>query len=187
MQIVYNTFTDDLDYVGTGSGPASDDYHVARFIVGAGGAADGANYTTLALAYAAAVSAGGNQTIFLQPGTYNIGTQVLTAGINIAAFDCDALTPNVTINGKMTANITGNVSFSGINFTNATDNILSVSGSGVCKFQFAGCFINVSGNAPAFLNTNANAVFQFNGCMGDISGTDTYFDMTGGGVARSSS
>lgn len=183
MQIVYNTFTDDFDYVGTGSGPSTDDFHVARFIVSAGGATDGANYTTLALAYAAAVSAGGRQTIFLQPGTYNIGTQALSPNINIAAFDCDALTPNVTINGKMTANITGNCSFSGINFLNNTDNILSISGSGTCNFKFTECFINVSGNAPAFLNTNANAGIQVFSSKGDISGTDTYFDMTGGGLS----
>jgi hypothetical protein len=82
----------------------------------------------------------------------------------------------------MTANITGTCSFSGINFTNATDNILSISGSGTSLFKFSECVINVAGNAPAFLNTNANAGVQVFSCKGDISGTDTYFDMTGGGV-----
>jgi len=159
------------------------DLHVARFIVSAGGTADGANYTTFAAAYAAAVSAGGNQTIFLQPGTYNIGTQVLAAGINVAAFDCDAQTPNVTINGKMTANITGTCSFSGIHFVNNSDNILAVSGSGGCVFNFNECFIEVGGNFKAFLNTNPNCGIIIATSEGDITGTDVYFDMTGGAVS----
>src|SRR5574338_1448725 len=46
------------------------DLHTARFIVSAGGAPDGANYTTITAALAAAVAAGGNQTVFIQPGTY---------------------------------------------------------------------------------------------------------------------
>ena len=87
------------------------DLHVARFIVSAGGAADGANYTTLASAYAAAVAAGAPQTIFIQPGTY-IENITLSAGINIAAFECDAMTPNVTIVGTLTATYSGNCSIS---------------------------------------------------------------------------
>jgi hypothetical protein len=182
MKYVYNTFTDELDCVGEGGGPSGEDLHVARFIVSAGGGNDGANYTTIAGAYAAAIAKGGNQTIFLQPGTYNIGTLALHAGINISAFDCDAINPNVTINGKMTANITGNCSFSGINFTNATDNVLAISGSGACNFKFTECFINVSGTAFAFANTNTSAGIQIFSSKGDISGTSTYFDMVGGGV-----
>jgi len=158
------------------------DLHVARFIVSAGGTADGANYTTLAAAYTAAVAAGGNQTIFLQPGTYSIGTQALTAGINISAFDCDAITPNVTINGLMTANITGECTFSGINFLNNSDNVLAITGSGASKFSFVQCFLNVSGTAFAISSTNSSAAVDILDCQGDISGTSAYFNMTGGGV-----
>src|SRR3974390_399157 len=168
-------------YKNNGGGGPSTDLHVARFIVSAGGLTDGANYTTIASAYAAAVSAGGNQTVFIQPGTYTENL-TLTAGINLTAFDCDAQTPNVTINGKMTANITGTCSFSGINFLNNSDNILSVSGSGACNFKFVECFINVSGTAFAFANSNSSCGVDLFSCNGDISGTSSYFNFTGGGV-----
>jgi len=167
---------------GVVSSIASGDLHAARFIVSAGGSADGANYTTLPAAYAAAVAATGNQTIFLQPGTYNIGTMALSPGINISAFDCDALTPSVVINGKMTANITGDCAFSGISFLNNSDNVLAISGSGASTFQFTECFINVSGTATAIVNSNPSAGVRIFSSKGDISGTDTYFNFTAGGV-----
>ena len=56
------------------------DLHTARYIVSAGGAIDGANYTTIATAYAAAVAAGGVQTVFIQPGTY---TENITLSPNV--------------------------------------------------------------------------------------------------------
>ena len=182
MQIVYNTFTDDFDYVGTGGGPSTDDFHVARFIVSAGGATDGANYTTIAAAYAAAVSAGGNQTIFVQPGTYNIGTLVLSPNVGISAFDCDGVIPNVIINGKMTANFTGVCAFSGIFFNNNADNILAVTGSGACQIRFIDSWIQVGGTAFAISNSNSSCAVTFETCQGDISGTSAYFDFTAGAV-----
>lgn len=160
---------------------SASDLHAARFIVSAGGTSDGANFTTIAAALAAAVIATGSQTIFLQPGVYTEDL-TLVAGINLTAFDCDALTPNVTLNGKMTANITGSVSFSGINFLNSSDNVLEISGAGACQFNFTECFINVSGTDKAIINTNSSAIVSISSCRGNISGTNAYFAMTGGGV-----
>jgi len=182
MQIVYNTFTDDFDYVGTGGGPSGDDLHVARYIVGAGGTAQGANYTDLPTAYAAAVSAGGNQTVFLQPGTYNIGTMVLSPNVGITAFDCDGVIPNVVVSGKMTANFTGICAFSGIYFVNNADNILAVTGSGSCQIRFIDCWIQVGGNAFAISNSNSSCAVTFETCQGDITGTSAYFDFSAGAV-----
>ena len=157
------------------------DLHVARFIVSAGGSADGANYTTITAAYAAAVAKGGNQTIFIQPGTY-IENLTLSAGINLSAFSCDSFTPNVIINGKMTGSFTGNVSFSGIFFVNNSNNILSVLGAGACRFFFVSCWIQVGGTAVAIISTNNNAAIDFLNSQGDISGTNCYFSLTGGGI-----
>ncbi len=67
----------------------STDLHTARFIVSAGGASDGANYTTIASAIAAAVGATGNQTVFIQPGTY-IENLTLSPGIDLTAYGCDS-------------------------------------------------------------------------------------------------
>lgn len=171
-------------YVGNGSGGGgpSTDLHVARFIVSAGGTSDGANYTTIASAYAAAVSAGGNQTIFLQPGTYNIGTMALSPNIGLTAYDCDGVIPNVIINGKMTANFTGICAFSGIYFVNDTDNILAVTGSGASRIRFIDCWIQVGGNAFAVTNSNNSCLISFETCQGDILGTSAYFDFTAGAV-----
>lgn len=166
----------------TGGGPSNPDLHVARFIVSAGGSTDGANYTSIATAYAAAVAAGGNQTIFLQPGTYNIGTLVLSPNIGITAYDCDGVIPNVILNGKMTANFTGVCAFSGIYFVNNSDNVLAVTGSGACEITFIDCWIQVGGTAFAVSNSNASAYISFETCQGDITGTSAFFDFSAGAV-----
>jgi hypothetical protein len=147
------------------------DLHVARFIVSAGGAADGANYTTLASAYAAAVAAGAPQTIFIQPGTY-IENITLSAGINIAAFECDAMTPNVTIVGTLTATYSGNCSISGINLETNSANILVMSGSNATELSILNCYFTIS-NATAFnlTNSNSNSILNLAFCHGDISST----------------
>jgi hypothetical protein len=79
------------------------DLHVARYIVSPGGAADGANYTTIATAYAAAVAAGAPQTVFIQPGTY-IENITATSGIHLKSWCTPtntSLNP-VIINGTIT-------------------------------------------------------------------------------------
>src|SRR6185369_10362256 len=106
---------------------AQNDYHVARYIVSAAGSADGANYTSISLAYAAAVATGQPQTVFIQPGTYTENI-TLSANVNLAAFDCDALTPSVTILGKLTATFAGSCSISGIKLKTNADFCLAVTG-----------------------------------------------------------
>lgn len=169
-------------FTGGGAGPGGSDLHVARFIVSAGGGPNGANYTTLPLAYAAAVAAGGNQTVFVQPGTYNIGTMALSPNVGISAFDCDGVIPNVIINGKMTANFTGICAFSGLFFINTADNILAVTGSGQCQIRFIDCWIQVGGTAFAVSNSNDSCLVSFETCQGDISGVSAFFDFSAGGV-----
>lgn len=155
----------------TGGGPSGPDLHVARFIVSAGGTSDGANYTTIASAYAAAVAAGSPQTVFIQPGTYTENI-TLSAGINIAAFECDAMTPNVTILGTLTATYSGNCSISGINFETNSDNILVMSGSNATELSILNCYFTIS-NATAFnlTNSNSNSLLNLAFCHGDISST----------------
>lgn len=152
------------------------DYHVARYIVSAGGATDGANYTTIASAYAAAVSAGGNQTVFLQPGTYTENL-TLVAGVNLCAFDCDAFTPNVIISGTLTANYTGVVSISGIRLQTNSANFLTCSGSNTGQIYFSNCFLNATNhNGMAIGNVNF-AIFINNTYTLTTSG-QTLFSIT---------
>ncbi len=147
------------------------DYHDTRFIVSAGGAANGANYTTIASAITAASSAGGVQDIFIQPGSY---TENLTwpANINLCAHIGDRNTPTVTIIGKLTCTDAGSRSASGIRFQTNSDNILSITGTANTQVTFDNCFINAT-NATAFnsTTTGATSLIRCNYCVGDLATT----------------
>lgn len=160
-------------------GGGGTDLHVARYIVSAGGITDGANYTTISTAYAAAVLAGGVQTVFVQPGTYTENL-TLSPNVNLTAFPCDAFTPAVTIVGKITSTITGTVSISNIRLQTNGDYFLECTGSNSGTVNFIGCYL-IAGNANGIHLTNANSVIQLWNCFGDCS-TNTYFIATGGGI-----
>lgn len=158
------------------------DLHVARYIVSAGGTGDGANYTTIGAALAAAVSAGGVQTIAIQPGTY---TESFTwpANINITAFDCDPLTPSVTIIGKITCTDAGSRSMSGIFLQTNGDYILSVTGSAATDVRFFNCYLNCTDNTGIQITSSGLPDIQFLNCtidIVDVSGS-AHLAMSGGG------
>lgn len=156
------------------TGAATTDLHVARYIVSgrASFATDGANYQTIAAAYAAAVAdqlaGGGNQTVFVQCGTY-IETFPLTPGINLASFDCDALTPNVSIVGKLTLSAAGTVTISGIRLTTNSDFALAVTGTAASILNLKNCYINCSNNTGvSHTSSDAGSFIFFYNCRGDI-------------------
>ena len=72
-------------------------------------ATDG-THTTIAAALTAASS---GDTIFIRPGTYTENL-TLKAGVNLAAYDCDAFSGQVTISGKCSFSAAGQVDISGI-------------------------------------------------------------------------
>ncbi len=151
---------------------ALNDYHVARYIVSAGGAADGANYTTLPTAYAAAVAAGGNQTVFLQPGTYSIGTQTLSPGVNISAFTCDAFTPNVTLSGTLSLTTAGTVSLSGLNLQTNSSSLASVTGSAASVLKLRDCYLDcLNSTGITFSSSSASSAIELVNCQGNIATT----------------
>ena len=150
---------------------AASNNHVARYIVSSGGSADGANYTTIASAYAAAVAAGAPQTVFLQPGTYaeNI---TLTPGINLSAFVCDGFTPNVTISGTLTLSSAGTVSISGINLQTDSAACVEVTGASASILKIIDCNINCTNNTGiTFSSSSAGARIMIDNCIGDIGTT----------------
>lgn len=177
-----------LKQTGTGNtgwiliSTSATDLHAARFIVSAGGEVDGANYTTIAAAYAAAVSAGGKQTVFIQPGTYTENI-TLAAGVNIAAFQADALTPNVIINGKLTATFVGVVSLSGLCLQTNSDFALAVTGSSATDIELKGCFVYALNNtAISFTSSSGSSKINIRDCKGDIATTGiTFFAHSGAG------
>ena len=143
----------------TATGP---DLHVARYIVSAGGGTDGANYTDIPTAYAAAIAAGAPQTIFVQDGTYTLGSPLaLAADINITSFNCDASTPNVTIIGQLTGSYAGNCSISGIDLQTNGDYSIVLSGSNGTSLYLNGVNLN-SADHTAINNTAVGGEVYFN-------------------------
>ncbi len=150
---------------------SSTDLHVARYIVSAGGSTDGANYTSLATAYAAAVAAGAPQTVFIQPGTYTLN-QTLVPGINICAFDCDAFTPNVTIVGTLTLTTAGSVSISGVRLQTNGAALLAVTGSAASIVNLNNCYLNCTNSTGiTFSTSSGSAQINITNCMGDLGTT----------------
>ena len=150
---------------------ASDDLHNSTLIVG--NTSNGANYASLSAAMTAA-SAG--QTIFIQPGTYNIGTQAWTAGVNICAFDCDAVTPNVILNGKLTFSGAGTVAISGCSLQTNSDNFLAVSGSSASDVKLINCYLNCLNNTGiSFTTSNSSSAISLQSCGGNLATTGIAF------------
>jgi hypothetical protein len=166
---------------------ASTDLHSARFIVSPGGEADGANYTTIGAAITAAVAKGGNQSIFIQPGTYT-ENPTLAAGINLVAFNCDANgtitggTPNVIINGTCTATFAGTACLSGICLQTNSAHALTVSGSNATNVILSQVFLNALNNEAVLLSSTGGSQIYYNQCNGNLGATGFgYFTQSGAG------
>lgn len=163
---------------------ATTDLHTARFIVSPGGTPDGANYTTIGAALGFAIAAGGNQTIFIQPGTYTENLSV-PANINMSAYICDSTTPNVTIIGKISCSDAGTRSFSGIRFQTNNDNILAITGTVATIVNFNNCYFKVAHNVAALSNTSTSnsSEIDLNYCLGVLnSATASFFAITRGSL-----
>jgi hypothetical protein len=159
------------------------DLHVARYIVSAGGTTDGANYTTIASAYAAAVAAGAPQTVFVQPGTYTEDL-TLTAGINISGFSCDAAskTAGVLIVGKISYSQVGNVGLSGLILETNGDYAIEVTGANASVLRLVNCFLYAhDNNGIHYTSSSGNSKIEFYACKGDVSATFAYFTHSSAG------
>ena len=128
---------------------------------------DGATHTTITAAVAAASS---GDTIFIKPGTYTEDF-TLGAGINLAAYDCDSLTPNVTIAGKITCSATGTMSISGIQLETNADFALEVSGANDTNVFVKNCFFNCTDNTGISLSSSGDSLLTIENCRGDITNT----------------
>lgn len=159
---------------------STDNYSTARFIVSA--TAGQGNYTTIASALAAASS--GN-TIFLLPGTYTENLS-LVAGVNLAAYDCDSLTPNVTIVGKCSFSSAGTVSISGIRLQTNSDYFLSVTGSSASIVNISNCYLSCSNNTGIqYTSSSSSSSIRLQYCYGNLSttGIALYTSSSSGNIA----
>lgn len=168
---------------GSGGGGGGSDLHVARFIVSAGGTAQGANYTTIASAYAAAVLAGGVQTVFIQPGTYTENL-TLSPNVNLCAFTGDSLTPTVSITGTITSAYTGTCSITGIRLNATAGTALIVSGSNATVLNVKNCYLNFTAfTGIQYSTSNTASQLVIDSCTGDLGTTGIgYYTMTSTGV-----
>lgn len=162
---------------------SSKDLHTARFIVSAGGFPDGANYTTITSALTAASTTGGNQTVFVQPGTYTENI-TLPPGINLSAYNCDATTPNVTIVGTCTMTAAGTVSISGIRLQTNSAFALAVTGNAASIVNLLNCHLNCSNNTGiSFTSSSASAAINIYNCIGNLGTTGiAYFAHSSSGA-----
>lgn len=154
------------------------DYHDSIYIVGQD-LLHGANYTTIASAYAAAVASAVPSTVFIQPGTYTENI-TLVAGVNIAAHVCDAYTPNVIINGKLSASFSGVCSISGVQLLTNGDYILDHTGASTCSVRLINCYFNVNDNtAINTSNSSGSSLIELYDCKQETSGNNILFTNSG--------
>lgn len=146
---------------------ATNNYGPAKFIVDGTTTANG-THSTIAAALTSSTS---GDTIFIRPGSYTENL-TLKAGVNLVAFDSDALTPNVTIIGKTTFTAAGSVSISGIRLQTNSDFFLAVTGSAASIVNLKNCYLNASNNTGiSFTVSNTSAVINCLDCSGDIGTT----------------
>jgi hypothetical protein len=125
-------------------------------------------HTTIATAL---TSASSGDTIFIRPGTYTENL-TLKVGVNLAAYDCDALTPNVTIVGKCTLTTAGTVSVSGIRLQTNSDFFLAVTGSVASIINLNNCYLNSSNSTGiSFTSSSSSAAINITSCKGNIATT----------------
>jgi hypothetical protein len=139
------------------------------FIVSPDGTGD---FKTIAAALSAASS---GDTIFLKPSTYT-ENPTLKAGVNITAFDCDALTPNVTLIGEMSFSSAGTVSINGLFLQTNSSFILSVTGSAASIVNLTNCYLNCTNNTGiSFSSSSASSAISLFDCQGNLGTTGIAF------------
>jgi|GEM_PF-1238909 len=168
------------------------DLHTARFIVSAGGLTDGANYTSIQTAINAAAGAGGNQTVFIQPGTYTENL-TLAAGVNLCAYGPSSMfnqntgtIPNVVIKGTCTFTSAGIVGIQGICLETNSAAALAVTGSSASQVILDKCYLNCTDNTGVtFSSSSSSSLIEFLYCSGDIATTGiALFAHSGAGQLR---
>ena len=131
---------------------------------------------------AAMASASSGDTIFLRPGTYT-GDVTLKAGVDTCAFDCDALTPNVKIIGKLTATFSGTASISGVQLQTNSSHFLAVTGNSATTINIKNCLLNCA-DSPGITYTSSSgssAINIYDSFYG-LTGNNTLFVSTSSGV-----
>jgi len=135
------------------------------FIVSQDGNGD---FTTIGAALAVAPS---GTTIFIKPGTYT-ENPALVAGVNLCAWQGDADTPNVIINGKCTYSSAGTVTISNIQLQTNMDYLLVVSGMSASVVNLNNCYLNMTNNTGiSFTSSSSSSSIYLTACEGNVGTT----------------
>jgi hypothetical protein len=139
-------------------------------------------HSSLTAAYASATA---GDTIVIRPCALT-EDPTAKAGVNVVAWDADALTPNVTIIGKVSATFAGSCSFSGINFQTNSNFALAVTGSSATVVNCSNCNFNCANNTGIdFTSSSSSSLIQFENCTGNIPTTGVaYWTMSSPGSFR---
>lgn len=125
-------------------------------------------FSTIAAALTAAVS---GQTIFIRPGTYTEDI-TLKAGVNLVAWNADAVTPNVVIAGTCTATFTGTCTLSGIRLQTNGSYFLAVTGSSATNVNLYDCYLNCTNfTGINYTSSSSSSSIIIERCEGDLTTT----------------
>lgn len=151
---------------GIGSTLTMNSYGTAKWVVNPTSGIG--THTTISSAIASAVS---GETIFITPGTYTENI-TLKAGVNLAAYTCDAFTPNVTISGTCTMTTAGTVSISGIRLQTNSSALLAVTGSSASIVNITDCYLNCTNSTGiTFSSSSSSSRIFIDNCRGDVGTT----------------
>jgi hypothetical protein len=153
-------------------------FFVAKWVVSTD--ATQGTHTTIA---AAITSASSGDTIFIRDGTYTENL-TLKVGVNLAAFECDAFTPNVTIIGTCTLTTAGTVSISGIRLQTNSAALIAVTGSAASILNCINCYLNCTNNTGiTYSSSSGSSAINIINCKGNIGTTGiSLFTATGAGA-----
>lgn len=156
---------------------AGDDLHLPKFIVG--DITNGANYSTIAAAIAAASS---GDTIGIQDHAAYTENLTLKSGVNFAALSAyGGSGSTVKIIGKIIDNgVTCNNTFTNISFQTNSDNILALTG-GASSIVMEGCNLNATNATAMTIATGCSVSLEH--CSGNL-GTTGIAWITGAGSSQ---
>lgn len=156
---------------------SSNTFCATRWIVSSD--ASQGTHTTIA---AALTSASAGDTIVLRPGTYTENI-TLKDRVNISGMPGDGDTPNVIINGTVSASglVTSVISYVQLQTNSA--NLLSVTGSSATIIYINFCNLVCSNNtAINYTTTSTSAIVTLKNCRGNVSSaTNIFFTHSGTG------
>lgn len=157
---------------------ATNNYGCAKFIVDASPA--NGTHSTIALAIASASS---GDTIFIRPGTYTENI-TLKAGVNLSAYLCDSITPNVTIAGTCTFTTAGTVAITGIRLQTNASFAIAVTGSAASILNLANCFLNCTNSTGiSFTSSSSSSKINLLNCNGNVGALGiSLYAMSGAGA-----